>query len=502
MFWSEDDDISGLFDSLTGATSLPGIFSPFKKILRVLTTPRAGLLTKLDAAFEIADTAKRYIDAQDDDDNYIEESIDFAERWIEDNSYFAAHNSYSSGELIREILQPCVKGLKRERIKIKDDAGNFIATEIILFTYKVGDIVDTFVLRFELQKQTKEKGGITYPTSDSMSDEQLLRFSTGPYFHIREDDETPKPARLRFNNWVAQAFWAHYGSSFIEIDFVSDYPYQDSRPIITAELGKINYIATGGTLSEVEEVANSARLFLDAGFSRSIMLLGPPGVGKTTLTRVINTQLGGRCVILRPSFFKGAGAAGGDILTMLSPNVIVFDDFDRYDVDNRLLLSMLEYLPKRLAPVIIIATVNDITRFDRATLRAGRFDELVYVPEPDADGRLKIFDYYNEMYSANCNKQLPPEAHFEIIEHIKNDGAGMTPADIAELVKTITVLGPRLFMVKFKALERQRRIYRQIFDDTEALWFNERPVPLKKIEDQTKTDLHLPYPADWDDDIL
>ena len=50
------------------------------------------------------------------------------------------------------------------------------------------------------------------------ADEEMIRWSSGPYIHVMEGDRDPTVAAERFNRWVAQSFWDHYGSSFVEID--------------------------------------------------------------------------------------------------------------------------------------------------------------------------------------------------------------------------------------------------------------------------------------------
>src|SRR4030067_2597936 len=47
-----------------------------------------------------------------------------------------------------------------------------------------------------------------------------------------------------------------------------------------------------------------------------------------------------------------------------------------------------------LEDVVIIAATNRPDLVDPAVLRPGRFDRLIYVPEPDEQSRLRIFEIY------------------------------------------------------------------------------------------------------------
>jgi transitional endoplasmic reticulum ATPase len=49
-----------------------------------------------------------------------------------------------------------------------------------------------------------------------------------------------------------------------------------------------------------------------------------------------------------------------------------------------------------LEDVVIIAATNRPDIVDPAILRPGRFDRLIYVPEPDKDSRVKIFKIYTD----------------------------------------------------------------------------------------------------------
>jgi transitional endoplasmic reticulum ATPase len=49
-----------------------------------------------------------------------------------------------------------------------------------------------------------------------------------------------------------------------------------------------------------------------------------------------------------------------------------------------------------LQDIVIIAATNRPDMVDQAVMRPGRFDRLIYVPEPDDKGRLQIFKIYTK----------------------------------------------------------------------------------------------------------
>jgi transitional endoplasmic reticulum ATPase len=92
---------------------------------------------------------------------------------------------------------------------------------------------------------------------------------------------------------------------------------------------------------------------------------------------------------------------------MASPSVIFFDEFDSLvpgrgmgyadsGVTERVISQLLTEMDGlvSLEDVVIIAATNRPDMVDPAFLRPGRFDRLIYVPEPDKDSRVEIFKIY------------------------------------------------------------------------------------------------------------
>jgi len=94
---------------------------------------------------------------------------------------------------------------------------------------------------------------------------------------------------------------------------------------------------------------------------------------------------------------------------MASPAVIFFDEFDSLvprrgmgyadsGVTERVISQLLTEMDgiMTLEDVVIIAATNRPDIVDPAVLRPGRFDRLIYVPEPDEKARLEIFKIYTK----------------------------------------------------------------------------------------------------------
>ncbi|MBN1784864.1 MAG: CDC48 family AAA ATPase [Candidatus Bathyarchaeota archaeon] len=192
------------------------------------------------------------------------------------------------------------------------------------------------------------------------------------------------------------------------------------------EVPTVRWTEVGG-LAEVKEDLKEAvewplknpNVFTRMGIRppKGIMLYGPPGCGKTLLARAVATESEANFITIKgPEVFsKWVGESEKAIrevfrkARMASPAVIFFDEFDSLvpgrgmgyadsGVTERVISQLLTELDGlvSLEDVVIIAATNRPDIVDPAILRPGRFDRLIYVPEPDNDSRLAIFKIYTK----------------------------------------------------------------------------------------------------------
>ncbi len=150
---------------------------------------------------------------------------------------------------------------------------------------------------------------------------------------------------------------------------------------------------------------------------KGILLFGPPGCGKTLLARAVATESEANFITIKgPEVFsKWVGESEKAIREvfrkgrMAAPSVIFFDEFDSLvprrgmgygdsGVTERVISQLLTEMDGivTLEDVVVIAATNRPDIVDPAVLRPGRFDRLIYVPEPDQKARLEIFKIYTK----------------------------------------------------------------------------------------------------------
>ena len=150
---------------------------------------------------------------------------------------------------------------------------------------------------------------------------------------------------------------------------------------------------------------------------KGILLYGPPGCGKTLLARAVATESEANFISIKgPEVFsKWVGESEKAIrevfrkARMAAPAVVFLDEMDSLTprrgmgmsdsgVSERVISQLLTEMDGiiSLQDIVVIAATNRPDMVDSAVLRPGRFDRLIYVPEPDEKSRLQIFKIYTK----------------------------------------------------------------------------------------------------------
>lgn len=177
-------------------------------------------------------------------------------------------------------------------------------------------------------------------------------------------------------------------------------------------------------------------LFEKAGIRTitGVLLFGPPGCGKTLLAKWIASETEINFLSVRgPELFdKFVGETERAIrdrfrkARQAAPSIIYFDEFDAIaktrgggygDGGSRLgdqavnqILVEMDGLEDRTG-VVIMASTNKLELIDKAMLRPGRFDRIIFVDAPDPEARLKILKVHS------VNMPLAPDVgdHLKLI---------------------------------------------------------------------------------------
>ena len=211
-------------------------------------------------------------------------------------------------------------------------------------------------------------------------------------------------------------------------------------------------------LKEVVDFLKNPKRYINLGarIPKGILMVGPPGTGKTYLSRAVAGEAGVPFFSISGSdfveMFVGVGASRvRDLFEQAkksAPAIIFIDEIDavgrkrgaglggghdeREQTLNQLLVEMDGFGVNQ--GIIIMAATNRPDILDPALLRPGRFDREVVVGVPDVRGREAIFEVHSK------NKPLAKDVNKEVLA---KRTPGFTPADIENIMNEAAILTAR-----------------------------------------------------------
>src|SRR5437868_394213 len=230
-------------------------------------------------------------------------------------------------------------------------------------------------------------------------------------------------------------------------------------------------------LTEVVEFLKYPEKFssLGARIPRGVLLVGPPGTGKTMLARAVAGEAGVPFFSISGSefveMFVGVGASRVrdlfDQAKRNAPCIVFIDEIDavgrqrgaglgggqdeREQTLNRLLVETDG--SDTTTHVIVIAATNRPDVLDPALLRPGRFDRHVTLDRPDIRGRRAILEVHAR------NKPFDGQVDLEVLAR---QTPGFSGADLSNLINEAAILAARNNKKAIGQLELEEAIARVI----------------------------------------
>ncbi|MGH9984052.1 MAG: CDC48 family AAA ATPase, partial [Nitrososphaeraceae archaeon] len=209
---------------------------------------------------------------------------------------------------------------------------------------------------------------------------------------------------------------------------------------------------------------------------KGILLHGPSGTGKTMLAKAVATESEANFISVKgPELMsKWVGESEKGIRDIFrkarqaSPCVIFFDEVDSiasvrggamlggfgsggaFSGSERMISQLLTEMDgmQEMHDIVVIAATNRVDMIDTALLRPGRFDKIVYIPNPDKVTRERILQIHTN------GKPIKKDVD---IDRIAEMTEGFSGADVSSVANTAVSLVLHDYIQKYQSPEEALR---------------------------------------------
>ena len=261
-------------------------------------------------------------------------------------------------------------------------------------------------------------------------------------------------------------------------------------------------------LEEIIDFLQNPQKYVEFGvrMPKGVLLVGPPGVGKTLIAKAVAGEAG-------VPFFYQSGSAFVQIYVgmgakrvrelfakakEMAPSIIFIDEIDavgkarggmrndeREATLNQLLTEMDGF--ENSQGVIVIGATNKIEVLDEALLRPGRFDRRIFISLPNKEERKKILEIYLQ--------KIP---HSVDVEQLAQMSVGFSGAALASLVNeaALAALKKRKSKVGLEDFEEVKD--KVLFGKKKILVFSEKEKEIQSIYQAAKALAAFWYGIDFE----
>ena len=163
---------------------------------------------------------------------------------------------------------------------------------------------------------------------------------------------------------------------------------------------------------------------------RGVMLLSPPGCGKSQFAKSLGNETGRPTLILDVGALMGSLVGSTEanirkalqIIDAMAPCVCLIDEVEKAlsgvassgstdsGVSARLFGTLLTWMNDRTCDVFLTCTCNDISKLPPEFSRAERFDGIFFVDLPGTRERRQIWNIYIDMFALDPKQPKPVDA--------------------------------------------------------------------------------------------
>ena len=163
--------------------------------------------------------------------------------------------------------------------------------------------------------------------------------------------------------------------------------------------------------------------------ARGVMLLSPPGCGKSQFCKALGAETGRPVILLDVGSLMGSLVGQTEqrtrqalqIIDAMAPAIVMLDEIDKAfagvsgsgqsdsGVSARMFGGFLSWLHDRESDTFVVCTANDVTTLPPEFARAERFDSIFFVDLPTRDEKDLIWEQYIERYGLDASQSKPKD---------------------------------------------------------------------------------------------
>ncbi len=160
---------------------------------------------------------------------------------------------------------------------------------------------------------------------------------------------------------------------------------------------------------------------------RGVLLLSPPGCGKSQFCRALGKEVGRPVLIVDVGQLMGSLVGQSEertrqalkVIDAMAPCVAMIDEVEKAfagvngsgdsGVASRMFGTFLSWLNDHTSDVFVVCTSNDISRLPPEFGRSERFDGIFFLDLPKHEEKAAIWDIYLEQFAIDRNQRRPDD---------------------------------------------------------------------------------------------
>ena len=163
---------------------------------------------------------------------------------------------------------------------------------------------------------------------------------------------------------------------------------------------------------------------------RGVMLLSPPGCGKSQFAKALGNETGRPVLMLDVGSLMGSLVGQSEertrkalrVTDAMAPCILFIDEIGKAfagvngqsdsGVSSRMFGTFLTWLNDHESDVYVVCTANDIARLPPEFARAERFDSVAFIDLPTREEKDVIWQLYRGLYELDGDQPFPDDADY------------------------------------------------------------------------------------------